>query len=65
MPFFHIEARAAFEAGFTTAVSLRPGNAELAETDKNSFTTISTFDELLPEAVTKESPRTKRAKADD
>lgn len=59
------EARAAFEAGFTTAVSVRPGNAVLTETDKNNFTTIMTFEELLPKTVTGESVGTKRIKRDD
>ena len=62
---FYTEARAAFEAGFTTAVSVRPGNAVLTETDKNNFTTIMTFEELLPKTVTDESVGTKRIKRDD
>lgn len=60
---FYTEARAAFEAGFTTAISVRPGNTVLAETDRNNFRTISTFDELLHEAYSKlESPRKKKSK---
>lgn len=58
------EAKAALEAGFKTAVSVRPGNADLTEADKKKFTTISTFDELFPETATKDSPRIKKAKPD-
>lgn len=61
---FLAEAEAALEAGFKTAVSVRPGNADLTEADKKKFTTISTFDELFPETATKDSPRIKKAKAD-
>ncbi|KAL9953159.1 hypothetical protein ACROYT_G040529 [Oculina patagonica] len=58
------EARAAFEAGYTTAVSVRPGNAALTDMDKKDFTTISTFNELFEE--TEERPhRTKKSKEDD
>ena len=62
---FYTEARAAFEAGFTTAISVRPGNAVLAETDRNNFRTISTFDELLHEARKLDSPRKKKSERDD
>lgn len=61
---FYTEARAAFEAGYTTAVSVRPGNAALTDMDKKDFTTISTFNELFEE--TEERPhRTKKSKEDD
>ena len=61
---FLAEAEAALVAGFKTAVSVRPGNADLTEADKKKFTTISTFDELFPETATKDSPRIKKAKPD-
>jgi len=56
------EARAAFEAGYTIAVSVRPGNAVLTNEDKKDFITISSFNELFSE----ERPhRTKKSKGDD
>lgn len=56
------EARAAFKAGYTIAVSVRPGNAALSNEDEKDFMTISSFDELLIE----ERPhRTKKLKEDD
>lgn len=58
------EARAAFEAGFTTAISVRPGNEELTKTEKGSFRTIATFNELY-EPMTEDSPTKKIAKPDD
>lgn len=64
LPLFYTEAKAAFQAGFTTAVSERPGNAVLSETDRKNFRTISTFDELLPKTVTEESPRAKKSNRD-
>lgn len=61
---FFTEARAAFEAGYTIAISVRPGNAALTNTDKKDFTTISTFNELFIE--TEERPhRTKKSTGDD
>lgn len=59
-----IEARAAFEAGFTTAISVRPGNEELTKTEKGSFRTIATFNELY-EPMTEDSPAKKTAKTDE
>lgn len=56
------EARAASEAGFTTAISVRPGNAVLTEKEKSSLRTISTFDELLFDI--EESSSKKKAKTD-
>lgn len=61
---FYTEARAAFKAGYTTAVSVRPGNAALTDMDKKDFATISTFSELF--VGTEERPhRTKKSKRDD
>ena len=59
---FFTEARAASEAGFTTAISVRPGNAVLTEKEKSSLRTISTFDELLFDI--EESSSKKKAKTD-
>lgn len=59
-----IEARAAFEAGFTTAISVRPGNEELTKTEKGSFRTIATFNELY-KPMTEDSPAKKTAKTDE
>lgn len=59
-----IEARAAFEAGFATAISVRPGNEELTKHEKGSFRTIATFNELY-EPMTEDSPTKKIAKMDD
>ena len=47
--FVFTEARAAFETGYTIAVSVRPGNAALTNEDKKDFATISSFDELFIE----------------
>jgi len=56
------EARAALEAEYTIAVSVRPGNAALTSEDKKDFITISSFNELFIE----ERPhRTKKSKGDD
>lgn len=41
------ESRAAFKAGYKTAISVRPGNAPLTEEDKRDFKVISSFDELF------------------
>lgn len=60
---FYTEARAAFKAGYSTTVSVRPGNAALTDTEKEDFTTISTFNELFVQ--TEERPhRTKKSKGD-
>ena len=60
--FVFTEARAAFEAGYTTAVSVRPGNAALSNEDKKDLMTVSSFNELFIE----ERPhQTKKSKGDD
>ncbi|XP_022791022.1 enolase-phosphatase E1-like isoform X1 [Stylophora pistillata] len=52
------ESRAAFKAGYKTAISVRPGNAPLTEEDKRDFKVISSFDELFED--TEELSRAKR-----
>lgn len=52
------ESRAAFKAGYKTAISVRPGNAPLTEGDKRDFKVISSFDELFED--TEELSRAKR-----
>ncbi|KAK3718786.1 hypothetical protein QZH41_014038 [Actinostola sp. cb2023] len=41
------EVSAATEAGISTVISIRPGNAPLTKKDKQTYKTITSFDELI------------------
>jgi len=41
------EAVAATSSGMNSSLLMRPGNAPLADIDRNSFHVLSTFDELF------------------
>lgn len=58
------ESRAAFKAGYRTAISVRPGNAPVTDEDKRDFKVISTFDELF-EDTEELSHATKKSKVAD
>ncbi|XP_043473674.1 enolase-phosphatase E1-like [Leptopilina heterotoma] len=47
------EAKAAKEAGMSTTIVIREGNAPLNEEDKSTFSTIKSFDELCFQSVNK------------